>query len=47
MFHADGRTDRDADRRTDGQTDMTNLIVALRNYSTSPTKVEQYFMTTL
>ena len=31
--------------RTDRQTDMTQLIVALRNYSTAPTKVEQYFTT--
>jgi len=31
--------------RTDGQTDMTQLIVALCNFSTAPTKVEQYFMT--
>ena len=36
VFHADGRKDE----RTDRQTDITNLIVAFRNFSNSP---ENYY----
>ena len=32
FFHADGRTGR----RTDGRTDMTKLIVAFRNFTNAP-----------
>jgi len=32
LFHADGG----ADGRTDGHTDMTNLIVAFRNFANLP-----------
>jgi len=32
LFHADGRTDR----RTDGQKDMTKLIVAFRKFVNAP-----------
>ena len=32
LFHADGG----ADGRTDGHTDMTNLIVAFRNFANAP-----------
>ena len=32
LFHADGRTER----RTDGKTDMTKLLVAFRNFGNAP-----------
>ena len=32
VFDAEGRTDK----RTDGQTDMTKLIVAFRNFANAP-----------
>ena len=34
FFHVDGQTDR----QTDGETDMTKLIVAFRNFSNAPKK---------
>jgi hypothetical protein len=34
LFHADGRTD--------GHTDMTELIVALRNFANAPKKYVQF-----
>jgi hypothetical protein len=33
LFHAEGGQ---TDRRTDGQTDMTRLIVAFRNFANAP-----------
>jgi hypothetical protein len=36
LFHADGQKDKRLDRWTDRQTDMTKLIVALRNFANAP-----------
>jgi hypothetical protein len=36
MFRADRGTDGRTDRRIDGQTDMTKLIVAFRNFANAP-----------
>jgi hypothetical protein len=40
LFHAEGRTGRQADRwadaRTNGQTDITKLMLAFRSFANSP-----------
>ena len=36
MFHAD--------RRTDGLTDLTNLMVAFRNYVKAPNKIGNFYV---
>jgi hypothetical protein len=36
LFYADGRTDKQKERGTEGQTDMTKLIVAFRNFANTP-----------
>ena len=36
LFHADLRTDRQTDRWTNRQRDMTKLIVAFRNFANAP-----------
>jgi len=40
LFHADGQKDKRLGRRTDGRTDrqtyITKLIVALRNFANAP-----------
>jgi hypothetical protein len=33
LFHADGQTHSQTDGRTDRQTDMTKLIVTVRNFA--------------
>jgi len=35
FFHAEGEIDRQTDRQRDGQTDMTKLIAAFRNFAKS------------
>jgi hypothetical protein len=45
--HEDGktdiRTDREIKRRKDGQTDITKIIVAFRNFSNAPNNHSQEF----
>jgi len=36
FFHGDGQTDRQSGVRTDRQADMTQIIVALRNFANAP-----------
>jgi hypothetical protein len=43
MFHAEMRTDGQADKDTDRRTDMTNLIVNFRNFEKAPKN--QYTLT--
>jgi hypothetical protein len=41
MFHAD--RERQTDERTEGQTDMTNLLAAFRNFTKAPTISNGFF----
>jgi hypothetical protein len=41
LLHAGGQTDRQTNEWTDGQTDMTKLIVAFRNCANAPEKYIQ------
>ena len=43
LFHTDGRTDRQTDRRTGGQKRMTKLVVACRNFANMPTNENYLF----
>jgi len=36
MFHVDGQRDRETDRLTIRQTDMTTLVVVFRNFANAP-----------
>jgi hypothetical protein len=44
LFHVDRRMNAETDGWTDGQTDMTKLIVAIRNYANSPKNGTEYFL---
>jgi hypothetical protein len=42
FFHGDGQTDRQTVRRKDRQADMTQIVVALRNFANAPKMKEPF-----